>query len=139
VSDELELEVTAAPASVAKLRAAAVAFARAHGAEDEVRQAIALAVSEAATNAIVHGYRHDRDAGGATIRLSARTDRRGRLEITVADRGVGMSPRPDSPGMGVGLPLIAQLADEVKVLTDGGTAMVMLFSPTRDKVAGRRR
>ena len=139
MSEKLELEVQAAPASVAKLRAAAVAFARAHGADDEVRQAVALAVSEAATNAIVHGYRDQQDARSATIRLTGVTERGGRLKITVADRGVGMAPRPDSPGMGVGLPLIAQLADEVKVLTEGGTAMVMHFSPTRPKVAGRRR
>jgi serine/threonine-protein kinase RsbW/stage II sporulation protein AB (anti-sigma F factor) len=35
----------------------------------------------------------------------------------VADRGRGIVPRPDSPGLGLGLPLIATLAESLELGT----------------------
>jgi anti-sigma regulatory factor (Ser/Thr protein kinase) len=37
------------------------------------------------------------------------------VELVVTDDGHGMSPRPDSPGLGLGLPLIASLADKMEI------------------------
>lgn len=37
------------------------------------------------------------------------------LEVEVRDHGVGMRPRRDSPGLGLGLPLIGTLASSVEV------------------------
>ena len=44
-----------------------------------------------------------------------------------------MSPRPDSPGLGVGLPLIASLTEALELVNraDGGTEVRMSF-PTAD-------
>jgi serine/threonine-protein kinase RsbW/stage II sporulation protein AB (anti-sigma F factor) len=41
--------------------------------------------------------------------------RDGRLMISVRDEGRGMLPRPDSPGLGLGLPLIATLAETLEL------------------------
>jgi hypothetical protein len=38
------------------------------------------------------------------------------LVIDVADEGRGMVPRVDGQGLGVGLPLIAQVADVLEIL-----------------------
>ena len=45
----------------------------------------------------------------------------------------GIMPRSDSPGLGVGLPLVAKLAQRFRVETrpTGGTAVSMVF-PVRD-------
>jgi serine/threonine-protein kinase RsbW/stage II sporulation protein AB (anti-sigma F factor) len=87
--------------------------------------AVQLAVSEAATNAVVHAYREG-EPGELTVE-ARRVDRS--LEVTVADDGVGMRPRPDSPGLGLGLPLIAQLAETFEVTSPaaGGVRLCMRF------------
>jgi len=85
---------------------------------------IALAISEAASNAILHAY-SGRDAG--EIRLSARRDG-DHFEIAVSDDGAGLRPRPDSPGMGIGLPMIAELAHSIDVAADAGTTITMRFT-----------
>lgn len=38
-----------------------------------------------------------------------------RLTVIVRDEGKGIAPRPDSPGLGLGLPLIASLAESVQL------------------------
>ena len=40
-----------------------------------------------------------------------------RLYLVVLDRGRGIVPRPDSPGLGLGLPLIATLAESLELGT----------------------
>ncbi len=51
------------------------------------------------------------------------------LWIRVCDHGSGLVPRHDSPGLGMGLPLIAQLASESGFRTrpNGGTEISMRF------------
>jgi anti-sigma regulatory factor (Ser/Thr protein kinase) len=120
-----ELCVPAQAATVSTLRAAASEAAARLGADEGLQQTVALVVSEAASNAVLHAYR-DADAPGE-IRLSIAVDDQGRLCVSVADDGLGMAPRPDSPGLGIGLPLIAQLADDLQIITDGGTTMIMRF------------
>ncbi len=51
--------------------------------------------------------------------------------MTISDDGSGMRPRHDSPGLGLGLPTIAQLAASVSITPgpDGrGTAVVLEFT-----------
>jgi serine/threonine-protein kinase RsbW/stage II sporulation protein AB (anti-sigma F factor) len=82
---------------------------------------VALAVSEACTNVVVHG-------AAATFRVMVK-QARGIVTITVTDDGAGMSPRPDSPGLGLGLPLIATLAQKLEIgpAAGGGTVVAMVF------------
>ena len=85
-----------------------------------------LAVSEAVSNVILHGYRESGN-GAFTIAVAWNGDE---LHVTVRDDGCGMQPRMDSPGAGLGLPLIANLADTFSVTAPpgGGTEVVMTFS-----------
>ena len=118
-----ELHCPAEPAEVGPLRRAVTAYAQQVGVAD--LEAVQLAVSEAATNAVVHAYR-DGQVGDLTVTAQPVGDE---FEVTVADHGVGMIPRPDSPGLGLGLPLIAQLAAAFEVVSpdDGGVRLSMRF------------
>jgi anti-sigma regulatory factor (Ser/Thr protein kinase) len=120
----------AVAASVAEIRAAVVAFAVAAGAADTAIEAVKLAVSEAATNAVLHAYVEQ--AGPGDVHVT--TDHGpGAMCVHVRDDGRGMTPRSDSPGSGFGLMLIAQYADHHEVLPApaGGTSLRMRFSLAR--------
>jgi len=93
-----------------------------------VLDAIRLAVSEAVSNVIVHGYRNGAN-GAFTVTIES-TD--AEVRVVVRDEGCGMSPRTDSPGAGLGLPLIASVAGTFTVTTppEGGTEVVMTFPIT---------
>lgn len=113
----------AVPLGVSAIRAEVGTVARRCGLDAQGLNDVALAVTEAASNAIVHGYRN----GDGEIRVTAHI-RDGELVIVVADRGVGMSPRTDSPGIGLGLPIIAKLARRLEVVSEGdGTEVRMAF------------
>jgi serine/threonine-protein kinase RsbW len=103
------------------------------GAEAPVRDAVRLAVSEAVSNVIVHGYGQSPEAGDFTVAVECDLDL---LWVTVRDKGCGMRPRMDSPGAGLGLPLIANVTDSFSVtaLPDGGTEVCMTF-PLRELTA----
>ena len=64
----------------------------------------------------------------------------GQLVIAVRDRGAGLRPRTDSPGLGLGLPLIASVANRVEVFDDEpGTRLQMSFDcPLQRRAPGRR-
>ena len=111
---------------VARARRAVVAYAREHGAIDP--DGIAVAVSEAVTNAVVHAY-VDAPAPG-DVEVFAWRDPDDGLEVHVSDEGRGMMPRRDSPGIGVGLPLVATLAEnfQVEARLGGGTSVCMTFA-----------
>jgi serine/threonine-protein kinase RsbW len=116
----------ASPEHVGDARRAASAAARRAGADDPVLDAVRLAVSEAVSNVVVHGYR-GRASGAFVVAVEWERDE---LRITVRDEGCGMQPRADSPGAGLGLPLIANLAETFSVTAppDGGTQVTMTFS-----------
>ena len=59
---------------------------------------MAVCISEAVTNAVVHGYR-GRAAAGERIEVRA-WEQDGGLCVVVRDYGGGPVPRDDSPGMG---------------------------------------
>lgn len=118
---DLELELPPDPDSVSKARHAVLDLARASGApEDEV----ALAVSEAVGNAVVHAFRFGKMG---SIRVCAQTDA-GALVVTVSDNGVGMVPDVDNPGLGVGTSLISRLSREATFeSSENGTTVTMRF------------
>ena len=115
------------PASVAAIRAAVGAYASQIGAARSTVDAVKLAVSEAATNVVIHAYR-DMDVRGL-IDVEARITE-GELCVSVADAGPGLRPRVDSPGLGFGLAIVTQLADAVELLQggEGGLRVVMRFA-----------
>ncbi len=121
----VELSLTALPAQVSLARRAVGELAIMAGLDDDQRAGVALAISEACSNVVVHAYAGT-DPG--ELRVSAEAAD-GRLTVTVGDRGRGMCPRSDSPGIGLGLPLMASLCStlEVRERLGGGTEICMVF------------
>ena len=72
---------------------------------------IRLAVTEACANVVVHAYPEDQE-GPMEILASMEGNA---LTVLVRDWGSGIRPRPDSPGLGLGLSLIAALAETVQL------------------------
>lgn len=114
----------AEPLSVPRGRRELTDFAAAAGAGPRQLEAIRLASSEALTNAIVHAYRDEPGLVHVTAAVTS-----GELWILIADDGSGMQPRADRPGLGLGLALIAQMSDELAVVSraHGGTEVRMRF------------
>ena len=117
---------TAEGRAPSQARALARAFAAEAGADAETLAAVALCVSEAVSNAVVHAYRETERPGPVEV-VAERPD--GYLFLLVRDHGCGIEPRVDSPGLGLGFPLIAESASALEVRTpgDGGTEVRMRF------------
>jgi anti-sigma regulatory factor (Ser/Thr protein kinase) len=115
----------AVPEAVAAARKALTGFACEAGASGEQLQAVRLAASEAVTNVVMHAYERSEN-GEVHVSASYVEDE---LWLLISDAGHGIRPRDNSPGLGLGLVLIAQLADEFQVLTrgSGGTELRMRF------------
>ena len=108
------------------MRTGVVSFAAQHGASLPAQTDIALAVSEAVTNSVVHAFVHQ-PAGTISLFAEAAIDA---LHVRITDDGSGMNPRPDSPGMGLGLSLIARLTSSLELVTGPkgrGTEMRLSF------------
>jgi len=111
------------PLGVAAARGEVEAVARDCGMDGLALGAVKLAVNEAVTNAVVHAYAENEGHISVTVELGDKE-----LAVTVADTGAGLLPRADSPGLGMGLPLIAQLTERIDVRSDdGGTEIRMWF------------
>ena len=74
------------------------------------------AASEAVTNAVLHAF----SPGGAGEMTAALRRDGDELELVVSDNGRGLVPRTDSPGMGMGLGIIAEVCDRLSIAADGG-------------------
>jgi len=114
--------------SVPRAREALSTFARDAGASAEQLDSIRLAVSEAATNVVVHAYEDDPGRMLLDAGLSA-----GELWVLIADDGLGMRPQIQSPGLGFGLSLMSQVCDEFEIAkrSSGGLEVRMRFALNR--------
>ena len=123
----VSLDAEAVARSVGDARRRLVAFAAELGADRELQARIALAVSEAATNVVMHAYP---DAGPRPLHVAADFES-GDLEVIVADRGDGLRAR-SSPGLGAGLGIIAETCDEfvVREREGAGVELWMRFHLT---------
>jgi serine/threonine-protein kinase RsbW len=108
---DVRLTLPARPENVAVIRHVLGAFAEALQLPANLVEDMRLAVTEAATNVVRHAY-HDGEAGPIDVVVRPNGDR---LDLIVADRGHGIGPSPDVAGPGLGLPLIAALADSVEI------------------------
>jgi serine/threonine-protein kinase RsbW len=100
-------------------------FLHSLGADPRAFSDVLLALSEIVTNAVVHGYRGEQ----GVVRVEAEHSHE-QLVLSVADQGGGMAPRHDSPGLGLGLPLVGRIATRVDITAPvgGGTLVSMFFS-----------
>lgn len=111
---------------VAGARSGAVAYAQSVGADSDVCEAVRLAVSEAVTNVVMHAYQ-GMEQGDVLVEAWTTAD--GQLCVRVLDEGRGLIPRTDSPGLGIGFGLMAQMADDFRVSNRGepGTVVSLRF------------
>jgi anti-sigma regulatory factor (Ser/Thr protein kinase) len=127
--DSLSLSLAPSAENVAVARHAVSDLAAQRGASRTLKKAAEMVVTEAFTNAARHAYSN---GYGEPIEVIA-AGGADRLEIAVRDRGQGFRPRPAPPdGTGrMGLPLMAAVADSVRLLNlpGGGTEVRAEVTP----------
>jgi serine/threonine-protein kinase RsbW len=111
----------------ARARRAVTEFLHGLGADPRALADVVLAVSEVVTNAVVHGYRNE---PGGVVAVEGRHWHGDRVQLSVSDNGGGMAPRVDSPGLGLGLPMVGSIAQRVDITAPagGGTLVSMCFT-----------
>ncbi|HEY8638380.1 MAG TPA: ATP-binding protein [Solirubrobacteraceae bacterium] len=121
---DVELTLPARAENVAVVRHALGGLGEGLDLAPQVLADVKLAVTEACTNVIVHAYPDGE--GPLTVAVEVETEL---LRVVVRDHGSGILPRPDSPGLGLGLPLIATLAETLELGTsaDDATEVSMTF------------
>ena len=121
---DLELTLPAVAENVAVVRHAFGGLGEVLDISDQAVSDIKLAVTEACTNVVVHAYPGGAGPMGVRAHIADR-----RLTVVVTDQGRGILPRADSPGLGLGLPLIATLAESLELGTDDSdnTEVRMMF------------
>jgi len=125
LTPDFELTLPARAENVAVVRHAFGGLGDALDVPDHALADVKLAVTEACTNVVVHAYP---DGGDGPMNVRAGLVD-GALTVVVSDDGRGILPRPDSPGLGLGLPLIATLASSLELGTsdDNQTEVRMVF------------
>lgn len=135
VAHNLTETYDATPAHVAEARSRLAGLAAAAGASADQIDAVRLAASEAMTNCVVHAYRGE----PGEIHLNAGVVS-GELWILISDDGCGLAPRADRPGLGLGLGLISQVADDFAIVSrgSGGTEVRIRFHLSHAGSGGER-
>ena len=124
---DVKLTLPARPGNVSVVRHVLGAFADALGLSPDLIEDLRLAVTEACTNVVRHAYAH-RDPGAMEITI--RPDG-GFVRIVVADHGHGIGTSSDTSGPGLGLPLIAAIADTVDLQSTPGRGSRVAMSFAR--------
>ena len=133
----MKLEIPSKSQNEAFARIVVAAFAsQADPTIDEISD-IKTAVSEAVTNAVIHGYEN----GDGTIIVSAALENK-RLEVTIIDYGTGIADleqarmplytsKPELDRSGMGFTIMENFMDECHVVTEPGKGttvkMVKIF------------
>ena len=124
-----EARLPGTPLGIRRLRRQLAAIAADCGMDADRVADVKLAVTEAATNAVMHGYAEG--AGELSVRAAIQD---GELEIVIGDSGSGIVERRDSPGLGVGLSVIALVAERLRIVSSpDGTWIHMTFRCPDDR------
>src|SRR6476620_6776938 len=120
---DVKLTLPAQPENVSVIRHVLGAFAEALRLPDELVEDLRLAVTEACTNVVRHAYPPE-DPGPVEVSIRPSEDQ---VSVVVADCGRGIGSSSDTTGPGLGLPLIAAIADEVdrQPVPGGGSRVAM--------------
>ena len=132
--NEMRLDFRSRPENEALARMVISAFIMPLNPTLEQLGDVKTAVSEAVTNAIVHGYR----GGGGLVRMRASLDEEGGLLVEIADKGCGIedverarqpffTTMEDSERSGMGFTVMESFMDEVEVISqvNNGTIVRM--------------
>jgi serine/threonine-protein kinase RsbW len=118
-----EARIPGTPLGVRTLRRELAGLAKECGMDAEGVADVRLAVTEAATNAVIHAYARSE----GELRVTAAVQD-GELSIVIGDTGPGLVERRDSPGLGVGLAVIATIVERLNIVSrPGGTEIHMAF------------
>lgn len=126
----LACRLPAQPTRLFGMRREVAAWAAAHGLARELTEDLQLALGEAVTNSIEHGYA-DRPAGEVSIELTGSATA---VRVEVTDAGT-WRPKPASPGFrGRGLAMIRAVATDVRLDTRGpGTRLSFVLPAATDR------
>lgn len=126
---DVKLTLPARPENVSVIRHVLGAFAEALKLPDDLVEDLRLAVTEACTNVVRHAYPPD-VPGPVEISIVPSEDA---VSVVVSDHGRGIGSSSDTNGPGLGLPLIAAIADGVELLPvpGGGSRVAMTFARHR--------
>src|SRR6478672_3976249 len=126
---DVKLTLPARPENVSVIRHVLGAFAEALRLPDDLVEDLRLAVTEACTNVVRHAYPPEHP-GPVEISIVPSEDQ---VSVVVADFGRGIGSSSDTTGPGLGLPLIAAIADEVELqpVPGGGSRVAMTFARHR--------
>ena len=127
IINEIRLDFPSLPENEALARMVVSAFLLPLNPTLEQLADIKTAVSEAVTNAIVHGYAHRR----GSVCLRARCLSGGQVSVEVSDRGCGIADiararepffttQPDDERSGMGFTVMESFMDRVEVLSEPG-------------------
>src|ERR1700691_680695 len=111
---DMQLALPARAENIAIVRHAFGALGEAYPLDSQTLSDIRLAVTEPCTNVVVHAYPEGHEAPMEVLATLLGEE----LMVVVRDEGAGLGPRPDSPGLGLGLPLIASLTESVQLGRD---------------------
>jgi serine/threonine-protein kinase RsbW len=127
MTPDMELALAARAENIAIVRHALGALGEAFAVPDQKLSDIRLAVTEACANVVVHAYPEGSDG---QMEVLASHDDEHELTVVVRDWGCGIRPRPDRPGLGLGLSMMAALATTVQLGHDSGehTEVRMTFA-----------
>jgi len=135
--ENIEMKIPAKPEYVGVIRLTLSGIASRMGFDYEIIEDLKIAVSEAITNAIQHGYKGS-IGGQISITFGIYSDR---MEVIVADSGKSFDYSGVKGNLGpyhernqtellkeggLGLYLIESLMDEVKILQNEGVTVVMI-------------
>src|SRR5215213_5444884 len=126
---DVKLTLPARPENVSVIRHVLGAFAEALRLPDDLVEDLRLAVTEACTNVVRHAYSPE-VAGAVEVTIVPSNEH---VSVVVADHGRGIGSSADTYGPGLGLPLIAAIADEVELqpVPGGGSRVAMTFARHR--------
>ena len=121
---DVQLTLPARAENVAVVRHALGGLGEALDLDPQTLSDMKLAVTEACTNVVVHAYGESEGPMEVSATVEGPT-----LRVTVRDEGLGIVPRADSPGLGLGLPLIATLTESLELgkADDDRTEVAMVF------------
>lgn len=125
-ANKLKLEIQAFSKNVTLARAAAASFLTLYDPNIAELTDIKTAVSEAVTNAVIHGYAENGDI--VTMEISAEN---GEISIEISDKGVGienvkkaMKPlfttKPETERSGLGFTVMESFMDTIEVISSTG-------------------
>jgi anti-sigma regulatory factor (Ser/Thr protein kinase) len=130
----LQMTLPARPENISVVRRLLGSLGETLRLDAELLEDLRLAVTEACTNVVRHAYAEDEQG---TIDLVVTPTEEG-VRVVVGDRGRGLGPSPDTRGPGLGMPLIAALADTVEIerrAPGTGSRVAMSFSRRRHEAA----